>query len=326
MATGEFDLIRRWFAQLGAARDDVLLGVGDDAAVLHVPDGHDLVVTVDTMVAGVHFPVDTAPEDIGHKLLAVNLSDLAAMGAQPAWVTLALTLPEVDATWLDAFALGLGSLAQRHGVALIGGDTTRGPLTLSIQAHGFTPHDQAITRAGAKPGDLIYLTGKVGDAGLALLALQEQLRLPRPDRDAVLPRLNRPTPRISAGLALRGIATAAIDVSDGVAADLGHILERSGVGATLYAERLPISATLRKWLDAAGGWTMPLTAGDDYELLVTVPDARQAEAEAAMAAIDCGFTWVGLIEACPGLRCQLDDGTELTVAGGYQHFGSTHDR
>ncbi|MCP5142805.1 MAG: thiamine-phosphate kinase [Chromatiales bacterium] len=322
MAGGEFDLIRRWFAQLGATRNDVAIGVGDDAALLRVPIGHDLVVTADTMVAGVHFPLDTAPEDIGHKLLAVNLSDLAAMGAAPAWVTLALTLPEHDEAWLRAFSAGFHALAIEHDVALVGGDTTRGPLTLTVQAHGLVPAGSVMTRACARPGDLIYLTGTVGDAGLALLALQDELRLPKADRAAVLARLNRPTPRVAAGQALRGIASAAIDVSDGVAADLGHILERSGVGATVYAERLPISAVMGKWLDAAGGWALPLSAGDDYELLVTIPESRQAAAEAAMAVLDCAFTWIGMIDSAPGLRCQLDDGTQLGVTGGYDHFGS----
>jgi thiamine-monophosphate kinase len=322
MPLSEFDLIARYFRSAGPGRADVALGVGDDCALLRVPPGSLLAVSIDTLVAGVHFPVDTAAADLGHKALAVNLSDLAAIGAEPAWATLALTLPEADEAWLVQFSAAFQGLAARFGVELVGGDTTRGPLSITVQAHGFVPEAGALRRAGARPGDLIYVTGELGDAGLALLALQQELQLPAADRVAVLQRLYRPAPRIAAGIALRAVASAAIDVSDGLAADLGHILAASGVGATLQVERLPISPVLARHFHAAGGWVLPLGAGDDYELCFTVPAVHQGLAEQALEAAGCPCTWIGLVEARPGLRCLLDDGTDLGLAGaGYQHFG-----
>jgi thiamine-monophosphate kinase len=317
----EFELISRYFTGLGPQRADVIVGVGDDGAVLQPPPGQMLVATVDTLVAGVHFPEDTDPSSLGHKALAVNLSDLAAMGAEPAWATLTLTLPTADEGWLEAFAAGFAALAAEVGIQLVGGDTTRGPLTITVNVLGFVPPGQALLRSGAQPGDLIYVTGQLGDAGLALLALQQELRLPRLDREAVLARLDRPQPRLAVGRALRGIASAAIDISDGFAADLGHILDASGVGAQVQMQRLPVSEPVRRWLPRAGGWVLPLTAGDDYELCVTVPPARQGEAETAAAEAGCELTWVGVIDARQGLRCSLDDGTDITPSvGGYRHF------
>ncbi len=320
MSVSEFSLIQRYFSGLGAERDDVGVDIGDDGAVVTVPEDMDLVVAIDTLVSGVHFPVETSPFDIGYKALAVNLSDLAAMGAEPAWITLALTLPESNAQWLAEFSRGMGELARKFGVRLIGGDTTKGPLTITVQAHGFVPKGESLRRDGAKAGDLIYVTGQLGDAGLALLAWQGEIQLPKQDKDAVMPRLNRPQPRLEAGLCLRRIASSAIDISDGLAADLGHILESSGVGATLYAARLPVSDVTRRWLPNVGGWALPLSAGDDYELCFTVPDNQQAEAEQVLAKAGCRFAWVGLIESTLGLRTQLDDGSELHFGAGYTHF------
>lgn len=321
MSLSEFELIAQYFSQLGMLRDDVVLGVGDDAALLSMPAGRELVVTVDTLIAGVHFPRDTDPESIGHKALAVNLSDLAAMGAQPAWVTLALTLPEADADWLAGFARGFSALALEHGVQLIGGDTTRGPLSITVQAMGHVTPGKALRRSAAQAGDLIYVTGTLGDAGLALLGLQEEVRLPLADKTYALQRLNRPVPRVDAGVALTGIAHAAVDISDGFAADLGHILAASGVGATVQVERLPLSRPLLGHFAAAGGWVVPLASGDDYELCFTVPSSRQAQAETALAELGVPCTWVGMIDARPGLHCLLDDGSEFTPPGsGYRHF------
>jgi thiamine-monophosphate kinase len=319
---GEFELIERFFTGVGRQRDDVPVGVGDDAALLRPPAGQTLVASVDTLVAGVHFPATAEPESVGHKALAVNLSDLAAMGAEPAWVTLTLTLPDGHEDWVGGFVTGFARLAAEWGVQLVGGDTTRGGLTVTVQAMGFVPEAQALLRSGARTGDLIYVTGTLGDAGLALLGLQGELKLPGPDQRVVLERLERPVPRVAAGRALRGIASAAIDVSDGLAADLGHVLHASGVGAEVYAERLPISGVVRRWLERAGGWVLPLSAGDDYELCVTVPPGRQGDAEQAMAAIGCPFTWIGLAASRLGLRCVLDDGTDITPGRpGYDHFG-----
>ncbi len=315
---GEFSLIDRYFAGLTPPRDDVRLGIGDDAALLAMPAGQDLVLATDTLVAGVHFPGATAPEAVGHKALAVNLSDLAAMGAEPAWATLALTLPEADAAWLAGFAAGFGALAAAHGVALVGGDTTRGALTVTVTLAGRVPSGEALTRAGARPGDGIWVTGSLGDAGMALALLEAGKPVP----EALRRRLDRPEPRLAAGRALRGLATAAIDVSDGLAADLGHLLQASGVGARVAAERLPRSAALRAaQADEAEGLRLALGAGDDYELCFTLPPAAEAAMNTRMAAIGWPVTWIGEIEAEPGLRLIDADGRERPAPGGFDHFG-----
>lgn len=317
---GEFALIERIRARAGR-RDDVVLGIGDDGAVLALPPGHELVVSCDTLVAGVHFPDDTAPADIGHKALAVNLSDLAAMAASPAWCTLALTLPEASAAWLDEFLDGFLALADEHGMALVGGDTTRGPLSMTITVHGLVPAGQALRRAGARAGDDIWVTGTIGDAAGGLA----QWRARGPASAKLRHRLDRPTPRVQAGLALRGLATAGIDLSDGLAADLGHVLAASGVGARLELGRLPTSRTLADHFDEARRWTLQLTGGDDYELCFTAPSARAFEIEQAMAAIDVPVTVVGQVEAGAGLRLGTPDGDAWTPpADGYQHFSGGH--
>lgn len=326
MPLSEFNLIQRYFTPLTPAREDVIHGVGDDGAVLHVPIGMDLVASVDTLVSGVHFFPDVDPVALGYKALAVNLSDMAAMGAEPAWATLALTLPLIDEAWLAAFSQGFFELAEHYGVQLVGGDTCRGPLTISVQMHGFIPQGAALRRAGAMPGDLIYVTGTLGDAGLALQALRDHQTLPAPHARYLQDRLERPSPRVFEGLALRGIASAAIDISDGLAADLGHILAASGTGATLEIERLPVSpafvaAVQEAALDADQYWQLPLSAGDDYELCFTVPAEKQAKTEQVFSRFGCGATRIGTIESQPGLRCKLASGEMLTPASsGYQHF------
>ena len=277
----------------------------------------ELAVSLDTLVAGVHFLPDADPCDIGHKALAVNLSDMAAMGAQPRWATLALTLPQPDTTWLQAFSEGFFTLAERYGVHLIGGDTTRGPLSITVQIQGLVPEGSALRRAAARPGDLIYVTGELGDAGLALRVLKGKATLPAEQTTEMLARLNRPEPRIAAGLALHGIAHAAIDISDGLAADLGHILVASNVGATLDLEKLPLSASVA----ATGDWTLPLAAGDDYELCFTVPAQNEARLLSVLEHFDCRCTRIGVIEKAPGLRCKLADGKDFILnASGYTHF------
>lgn len=320
MGISEFDLIRDYFAALTPGRDDVPLGVGDDCALLAVPAGQQLAVSMDTLVEGRHFSPGDDPEALGHKCLAVNLSDLAAMGAEPAWVTLALTLPEANPDWLAAFARGFGTLARAHGLQLVGGDTTRGPLSITVQVHGFVPPGRALRRDGAAVGDLIYVTGTLGDAGLALRAAQGQPVAP--DALAFLrDRLHRPTPRVAAGLALRGLASAAIDLSDGLASDLGHICERSGLGASLQIDRLPLSPGVAAYLAETADWALPLSAGDDYELCITVPAERRAELEALAATWSCGLHWIGVMEQRPGLRVVLPDGRETDeIPTGYDHF------
>lgn len=302
---GEFELIRHHFAGRGPQRDDVPLGIGDDAALLTPPVGQALAVTVDSLLAGVHFPLDTPPAEVGYKALAVSLSDLAAMGAEPAWATLAISLPGDDEDWLTAFSAGFFALAARHRVQLVGGDTTCGPLTISVQLHGFVPPAAALTRSGAQPGDHIFVTGSLGDAGAGLAIAQGRLDLKGPPAEALLHRLWRPQPRIDAGLALRGVASAAIDVSDGLAQDLGHILAASGVGAELAVDALPLSDALL----ACGiehPWRLAASAGDDYELCFTAP----ANAEPALAdALDCPLARIGRITAEPGERWLAADGT-----------------
>jgi thiamine-monophosphate kinase len=321
MSVDEFDIIRRHFVRSKSARPDVVTGIGDDAALLQVPQRHELVVCIDTLVAGRHFPEDTRPAAIGHKALAVNLSDLAAMGADPAWATLALTMPEYDAVWMEDFMQGFFQLADHCSVDLVGGDTTRGPLIVTVQTHGFVPQGQAVLRRGAQPGDLVYVTGTPGDAGLAL-------HLKDAASDTLCRRLDFPAPRIAAGKELRGQASAAIDVSDGLLADLGHLLEIDGIGATLRVDELPRSREFLNRLKHAGTeadalfYELPLAAGDDYELCFTVAEDKAVPLEATISSLDCGCTCIGVIEAEPGIRCIRRDGSEYLPEGtGYLHFG-----
>lgn len=310
----EFALISRFFSSLSAVHDGVVLGIGDDAALLTPRVGHQLVVTSDTLIRGRHFPADTAAFDVGWKSLAVNLSDLAAMGAQPRWFLLALSLPEADPIWLVDFSAGLKALADRQGVALVGGDTTRGELSITITAIGEVPAGAALLRSGARVGDCVCVTGTLGDAAAGLALLQAGTR-----DTALLARLNRPEPRIAAGLALRGVAHAAIDLSDGLAGDLQHILDASGVGADLDVEAIPTSdALLARYPQPAGRLAYQLAGGDDYELCLCIAPDR---IEAARAALDVPLTLIGRITARPGLRCI--DGSGATIAldrPAYRHF------
>ena len=316
----EFSLIERIRARAGR-RADVLLGIGDDAALLQVPAGQQLVLSTDTLVAGVHFPEETAPADIGWKALAVNLSDLAAMAATPAWVSLALTLPDADADWLDCFLDGFCELADEHGIALVGGDTTRGPLSITLSAHGFVPAGEALRRDGARVHDEVWVTGTIGDAAGAL----RQWRAGGLQSAKLRYRLDRPTPRVAAGLALRGLASAAIDISDGLAADLGHVLAASGVGAELELGRLPTSLTLAEhFADDAARWQLQLGGGDDYELCFTAPPAHALEIEQALAACELNASVIGRITAERGLRLLQPDGAQFAGGGGFEHFAAGH--
>jgi thiamine-monophosphate kinase len=316
----EFDLIRQFFSHTGPDRADVALGIGDDCALLRVPQGRVLAVTLDTLVEGVHFRPGVDPESLGHKALAVNLSDLAAMGAEPAWVTLALTLPSSDEPWLAAFSRGFARLAAAHGVQLVGGDTTRGPLAISVQAHGFLELGRALRRSGARAGDLIYVTGTLGDAGLAL-RIQQGLAVADEYLSYLQSRLDRPSPRIVEGQALLGIASAAIDISDGLLADLGHICEASGLGASLQLRSLPCSPAVADTVATNGDWALPLASGDDYELCFTVPPEHLERLEGVADRFECGLTCIGAIEPQPGLRCIKPDGSLLDPPSlGYDHF------
>lgn len=312
----EFDLIAR-IRDRAPTRADVLLGIGDDAALLQVPAGQLLAVSCDTLNAGVHFAANTTAMDIGHKALAVNLSDLAAMAAQPAWCTLSLSLPVADVAWLDGFLDGFLALAQTHDIVLVGGDTTRGPLSISVTVHGLVPEALALRRTGAQAGDELWLTGSVGDAAAAL-----ELRAALDAVDPFLAaRLDRPTPRVAAGLALRGLAHAGIDVSDGLLADLGHVLTASGVGAEIELARLPTSAALAAAINEPDRWPLQLAGGDDYELCFTAAPAQHAAIAAALAGVATPAQVIGRITADPRLRVMAADGSAYTpTRSGYQHF------
>ncbi len=321
MPSTEFEIIERHFSGHALGREGVELGPGDDCALLSQRPGHWLAVSVDTSVAGVHFAAETEPDDIGYRALAVNLSDLAAMGAEPAWFLLALTLPAADESWLVAFSAGLLGLAAEHRLPLVGGDITRGPLSVCIQIGGWVPEGEGLRRAGARAGDRVYVTGTLGDAAAAL-RLGREGAAGAGERAFLHARLRRPTPRIAAGLALRGLASSCIDVSDGLLADLGHILERSGCGASLRSDALPLSAALRQLVpETAEREALALGGGDDYELCFTAPPARAAEIEAQLARVDCPVTAIGTIEARPGLRVSAADGVPRPLGQlGYRHF------
>jgi len=317
----EFELIRRYFARMGADRADVDLGVGDDAALLRVPEGTDLVAAVDTLVEGRHFPAGADARSIGHRALAVNLSDIAAMGAAPAWATLALTLPEADPGWLDGFARGLGELACAHGVALVGGDTTAGPLTISVQILGHVPRGSAMRRGGGKAGDVLAVTGTLGDAGagLALATGALELKDPAAARD-LLERFEYPTPRVEFGIAARGIASAAMDISDGLVGDLPKLAAAGGLGAAVDVERLPMSGALRAAGDAQQARSWALGAGDDYELLVAVPPERFGELAARAEQLNLTLTAIGELNRGNAVKWTLH-GAEFTPAvHGFDHF------
>ena len=321
MSLSEFDLITRFFNRGPVRRTGVELGIGDDAAVVNVPPGQSLVMSMDTLVAGVHFSVDTPAKEIGHKALAVNLSDIAAMGATPNWMLLGLTMPQANEAWLTDFSCGLTQLADEHNVALIGGDTTHGPLSITIQINGLVPHGQALQRSGAQHGDLIFVTGQLGDAGLALKLEMQQLimKLSPQRRDYFIHRLHRPTPRLAAGQCLRGLASSAIDVSDGLLADLGHILTASGVGAVIHLEQLPVAPEVKSLSET--WWDLPLCAGDDYELCFTVSADKKDLVVQALQAINCPCRCIGRIEPTRGLKV-LHHGKEIDTSHlkGYLHF------
>lgn len=314
----EFGIIHRFFASEAGTRADVTLGIGDDAALLRVPPGHELAVSTDSLVAGVHFPIGLPADAVGHRALASNLSDLAAMGAAPAWVLLALTLPEPDEAWLEAFSRGFFALARRHGVALVGGNMARGPLNITLTVHGHVPEGRALTRSGAQVGDLVYVTGHPGDAAAGLKLLQAG----RADmQQACVRRFAYPEPRLAAGQALRGLATSAIDVSDGLLADLGHLLEVRGFGAKLALERLPLSQELLALHPQEEAWKLALTGGDDYELCFTAHPAEARATESRLQEAGCPATCIGAVESTPGIHC-VDRGGHMRdyPRPGHRHF------
>lgn len=313
----EFDLIRNHFTRVGTGRPDVSISVGDDCALLKIPPGNELAVSIDTLVCGVHFLAGCDPEGLGHKSLAVGLSDLAAMGAEPAWATLALTIPSADDAWLKAFSRGFAGLAERHRLELVGGDTTRGPLTISVQVHGLIPQGKAVRRDGARLGDLVYVSGTLGDAGLALRLLSAGATV----SDFLLGRLERPSPRVELGLALRGVASAMIDLSDGLAADLGHVCAASGVGAEIRLLDLPLCREVGDRLSAGAEWGLPLASGDDYELCFCIPRRHREQIRALATRCSIRIEEVGRITEGGGPRFLLQDGhVWRPETSGYDHF------
>ncbi len=314
----EFDLIRRYFTR---ATSSAVLGVGDDAALLQPTAGKLLVTATDMLVAGRHFFPDDEPETIGFKSLAVDLSDLAAMGATPRWAMLALALPEANDSWLHDFADGFFGLAQQFGVELVGGDTTRGPLTVCVQVMGEVLPGQAICRNGAQPGDEIWVSGTLGSAALALAHLQRRLMLASHEAAICLPLLRTPMPRVALGRSLRGLASSAIDISDGLLGDLGHILAQSQVAAEVAFAALPVTKVMRHHLAQPVARECVLSGGDDYELLFTAPAARHTEIAALEGELALPLTVIGKIQTGDGLVLRAPDGTPMSVtAMGYDHF------
>ena len=311
----EFDLIARIRARAGS-RGDVVLGIGDDAALLQPPAGMQLVVAMDTLNSGVHFPPATAPADIGWKALAVNLSDLAAMGALPAWCTLSLSMPDAGAGFVDGFLDGFLALASQHDVALVGGDTTRGPLSVCVAVHGLIEPGTALRSDGARVGDVVWISGTPGDAAGALV----QWKSGGPIDPALRARLDRPTPRVSLGRALRGIATSCIDISDGLLADLGHVCKASAVGVRVDVDALPASQALRNCFDADACRRLQATGGDDYELCFTAPvECHAAVVEAASAHVTVAC--IGRIVEGAGVSAFDAHGVAWRPAmSGYRHF------
>lgn len=316
----EFDLIARHFTR---ATPGAVLGVGDDCALLAPSPGMQLAVSSDMLLEGRHFSPQDGPAGLGHKALAVNLSDLAAMGARPRWATLSIALPAADEGWLAAFTRGFFRIADQYGVELVGGDTTRGPLTLSITVIGEVPPGQALRRDGARPGDEVWVSGTLGAAAMALAYRQGRLFMEQIDAAKVLPALYLPTPRVELGLALRGVATSAIDISDGLLGDLGHILERSRVGAQLDFTALPALPAVRAYLHEAVARDCVLAGGDDYELCFTAPAEKHDAVLAAAATAGVAVTPIGRITAEAGLAVVGPDGAPLTIEHtGYDHFAA----
>lgn len=314
----EFNLIQRYFTR---ATPSAILGVGDDAALVRVASGMELAISTDMLVSGTHFFSDADPYMLGHKALAVNLSDMAAMGATPRWATLALSLPKEDPVWLEKFSAGFFALAGEYKVDLIGGDTTHGPLNFSITIMGEVPQGLALRRDAAQVGDEIWVSGKLGDAALALAYRQAKVMLDDSGFAAAEYALHHPSPRVALGIALRGIAHSAIDISDGLLADLGHILERSAVGAEINFLALPVSTHLRPWLVQEIGKRCALAGGDDYELCFTASVVQHSKLEALSQHLGLALTPIGQIKAGSGCIVRAADGSEMKIKeSGYDHF------
>ena len=336
----EFELIDQYFLPLSQNLMTDEVGIGDDGAVMTPPANHQLVVVTDTMVEGVHFPIDTLPQDIAWKAVAVNLSDLAAMGAKPGFISLALTLPENEQAWLHSFSAGLAAVCSQYQAPLIGGDTTKGPLCITVTAHGWVERGGALLRSGAQAGDIIAISGVIGDAGLGLkfalnpLLESEQACLNDVDIQSCLTALNRPNPQLELGQLLQQHACSAIDISDGLLADLSHILEQSNkrlglqaenaMGAELDLDALPLSSAMQKWIEKTNEWQLPLSAGDDYQLCFTVKPENWVQLKALSESLGLSIHKVGHVTEQPGVVIKDVRGLSHALNNvddlGYQHF------
>lgn len=320
----EFELIRKYFSERGPKRKDVVLGVGDDAALTRVPQDKLLVVATDTMVENTHFFPDASPRSIGHRCLAVNLSDFAAMGAEPAWASIALTLPTADETWVEEFTEGLFEIAEYFNVQIIGGDTTQGPLAVTISLKGFVSENKALLRDGAKAGDWIYVTGSLGDSALTVASKMNKVQVAPSDLKQAEQKFNFPLARLAAGQVLRRAATSAIDISDGLIQDLTHILTASNVSAEIDVARVPISPALTASLDEDSAIVMALIGGEDYELLFTLPEEQKGYLEQNATAMGVNYTCIGQIRGGNNGISLIKDGEKYPSPPlhGYQHFAA----
>ncbi|MDF0532872.1 thiamine-phosphate kinase [Shewanella yunxiaonensis] len=316
----EFQLIEHYFTGQSQHRKDVKLGIGDDCALVKPTENKLLAISTDTLVENVHFLPQMPPQALGYKALAVNLSDLAAMGAEPAWMTLALTMPTADDVWLQAFATGLFEAADYYMISLVGGDTTRGPKSITITVHGQVPEGKAITRSGAKPGDWIYVTGSLGDSALGLDILLGKREVSSEHRDYLINRHYHPSPRVLAGQSLRGLASSAIDLSDGLNSDIKHILKASGVGAVIDVEKLPLSPAMRDSVALETAINYALSGGEDYELLFTVPEAQRGALDTALSHAGVRFSQIGQIQALNKLKLQFRGEEFVPAPIGFEHF------
>ena len=324
MSVSEFDIIDQYFRTARPSRDDVLLGIGDDCALLSPPPGKQLAISTDTLISGVHFPVATQARDVGYKSLAVNLSDLAAMGAQPAWASLALSLPQVDEHWLGDFMRGFNELAKQFNVSLIGGDTTRSPhkdlFSITINITGFIDEERALKRNRAQAGDQIFVTGQLGDAAAGLHCILHQ-QTADSTTAYLIERLNRPQPRVLAGQLLGDFSVAAIDISDGLYADLGHLCRASGCGAVIHLDQLPLSGALRTFYRQKPDWAAILNGGDDYELCFSCPPDQVDAMGQLLGSKQIPFSSIGYMTDSDEICCLAADGSELSIENrSYNHF------
>ncbi len=316
----EFDLIKKYFTEQAVNRKDVQLGIGDDCAIVTPPERQKIAITTDTLVAGVHFPLETSAKAIGHKAIAVNLSDLAAMGAEPSWISLAITLPEIDETWISEFCAAVFELCEYYNVQLIGGDTTRGPLSITVTAQGLLPLDKVLTRSGGHPGDWLYVTGEIGDAALALQHVLGECCVEAQHLDKLRNKLDFPKPHVLAGQAIREYASAAIDLSDGLVADLRHLCQASNVGANIVLEDLPLSFELIDSLGLAQATELALVGGDDYELLISVSEDNKVGLETALSNCGVKASCIGQLNGNQNITTTIDSKPTVLHTKGFEHF------